>query len=228
MARPRRLGILIPSSNTVVEPETGKLMPADGSVTAHVSRLQVVEVSNEPASLQQFDVDRVLIAVDLLADAKVDLVLWNGTASSWLGFDYDRRIVDAIERHTSIPATTAVIAINKELFRLATKRIGLVTPYIAALEARIVANYRSIGIEIVAAERRDLTENIDFADVSPDEIAGMVRGLARTSLDAVVVLCTNLAGSSVAEQTSRDLGIPVIDSVRIAVQHSLALLARGT
>ena len=35
---PKRLGMLVPSSNTVVEPETAKLLPTDGSVTTHVSR----------------------------------------------------------------------------------------------------------------------------------------------------------------------------------------------
>src|SRR5260221_9521831 len=100
--RPKRLGMLAPSSNTVLEPETMKLLPADGSVTAHISRLRVVQISDEAASFGQFDLDRVLAAVELLADANVDLILWNGTAASWLGFDHDRRMVETIQEHTGI------------------------------------------------------------------------------------------------------------------------------
>ena len=74
---PRRLGMLAPSSNTVLEPATWKLLPADGSVTAHVSRLRVVQISGDQDSLGQFALDRVIDAASLLADAAVDLILWN-------------------------------------------------------------------------------------------------------------------------------------------------------
>ena len=223
--RPKRLGMLAPSSNTVLEPETVKLLPANGSVTAHVSRLRVVQVSAEESSLQQFDLDRALVAAELLADAKVDLILWNGTAASWLGFDHDERLVSAIERHTGIRATTAVIAINERLTRLGARRIGLVTPYVAALEERIIDNYRDIGVTVAGAVRGDLTENTAIAEIGQAEIAAMAREAARTPVDAILILCTNLAGSSVVRQLEQELNVPVLDSVRVAVEQCLELLA---
>jgi len=227
MRRPKRLGMLAPSSNTVLEPETVKLLPADGSVTAHVSRLRVVQISDEASSLQQFEIDRVLAAAELLADAEVDLILWNGTSASWLGFERDRELVAAVERHTGIAATTAVIAINQRLEQVGAKRIGLVTPYVGAIESRIVANYRDIGISIVSAVRRDLTVNTAFAEISPAEIAAMAREAARAPVDAILILCTNLAGSPVVGQLERELGLPVLDSVRVAVEHCLGVLSEA-
>ena len=67
----------------------------------------------------------------------------------------------------------------------------------------------------------------DYAAITPDEIAGMVREVARTPVDAILILCTNLAGSSIAEPLGRELGVPVLDSVRVAVEHSLMLLSEG-
>lgn len=222
----KRLGMLAPSSNTVLEPETAKLLPVDGSVTAHVSRLRVVTISPEAASLGQFGLERVLAAAELLADAKVDLILWNGTAAGWLGFEHDAHMVAAIEAHTGIPATTAIVALNAALDRIGARRIGLVTPYVAALEERIIANYRGIDIETAAAERLDLTENTAYAEVTPEAIAAMVRRAAATPVDAVLILCTNLAGASVAPALTAELGVPVLDSVRVAVEHSLSLLGK--
>ena len=221
----RRLGMLVPSSNTILEPECARLLPPDGSVTMHVSRLGVVTIAADRGSLDQFDADKVLAAATLLADAKVDLILWNGTAASWLGFDWDARIVAAVEAHTGIPTTTAVMAINKRLADLGASRIGLVTPYVGDIERRIVANYERAGLAVVAAERLDLTVNTDYAAVPPERIAAMVREVASGRPDAIVILCTNLAGSSAAPSLGRDLGIPVIDSVRAAVEHSLERLA---
>jgi maleate isomerase len=217
--------MLAPSSNTVLEPETARLLPADGSVTSHVSRLRVVQISDDASSLEQFEIEPVLAAAELLADAAVDLILWNGTAASWLGFDRDRQWVAAIEARTGIRTTTAVIAINEALQRIGARRIGLVTPYVEALEKRIVDNYSGIGIEVAAAVRSDLTENTAYAAIAPDDIADMAREVARTPVDAILILCTNLAGSSIAPALSRELGIPILDSVRTAIEHSLTLLA---
>lgn len=226
--RPRRLGMLIPSSNTVLEPQTARLLPADGSVTSHVARIGVVTIAADDDSLGQFETAPFVAAAGLLRDAAVDLILWNGTAASWLGFAWDARIVAAVEAHTGIPATTAVMAINGRLAELGARRIGLVTPYVAALEDRIVANYASIGLAVVAAERLDLTQNTDYADVPPSRIGDMVRAVATARPDAIVIMCTNLAGATVAGPLGTELGIPVIDSVQAAIEHSCALLAAPT
>jgi maleate isomerase len=224
MSRSKRLGMLTPSSNTVLEPETQRLLPPDDSVTVHISRLRVVQISAEASSLGQFELDRVLAAADLLADAAVDLILWNGTAASWLGFERDRLLVEEIRARTGIAATTAVMALNERLAALGARRIGLVTPYVEAIEARIAANYRGAGFEVAAAVRANLTENTSFAEISPATIAGMVREVARTPLDAVLILCTNLRGAPVADSLTDELGVPVLDSVAVAVRHSLARL----
>jgi maleate isomerase len=227
MAKVKRLGMLVPSSNTVVEPETHRLLPPDGSVTTHVSRLKVVQVSAEESSLQQFELDRVLAAAELLVDATVDLILWNGTAASWLGFNRDADMVEAIESATGIAATTAVIALNDRLAALGACRIGLVTPYVETLESRIIANYQGAGFEVAAAERAEMTENTSFAAIAPARIANMVRHVAKTPVDAILILCTNLAGASVAGVLSAELGTPVLDSVVVAIEHSLNLLRGG-
>lgn len=225
MSRSRRLGMLVPSSNTILEPVTVRLLPPDGSVTAHVSRLRVLRIADDDSTRSQFDSEPMLQAADLLADAKVDLILWNGTAAGWLGFERDNAIVAAIAARTGIPATTAVIALNRRLQGLGARRIGLVTPYVADIERQIIVNYRAIGIEIVAAERADRTDNASFADITPDNVAEMVRRVAATPLDAILILCTNMAGAPVAAALTAELGIPVLDSVVVAVEHSLALLA---
>jgi maleate isomerase len=224
MTRPRRLGVIAPSSNTVLEPESQRLLPADGSVTMHVSRLRVTHIAADEASRAQFEFEAMLEAARQLADARVDLVLWSGTAASWLGFGRDERLVAAIEAETGIPATTALLAVNRALARLGARRIGLVTPYVAALEAAIVDNYAAAGIETVRSRRLDLTVNTDYAEVTPSAIAAMVRDVAAAGPDAVVIMCTNLAGSSVAPALAAETGVPVVDSVRVAVEDALERL----
>lgn len=221
---PRRLGLLLPSSNTVVEPEAMRLIPADGSVTLHFSRFRMTVVSDSAESLGQFAPPAMLAAAELLADAKVDLIAWAGTAASWLGFARDEALVAQIKRSCGIVATSSVLAINRRLAELGARSIGLVTPYIAGLESRIVENYAATGIATRAAERLNLTENTDYAKVEPDRVAELCRRVAGAKPDAIVVMCTNLRGAPVAAGLTRELGIPVLDSVAVTVENSLARL----
>jgi maleate isomerase len=213
LAAVRRIGLLLPSSNTVVEPESQSLIPQDGSVTLHFSRFRVTVISDDSASSRQFEMESMLQPALLLADAKVDRIAWAGTAASWLGFDRDDELVGLITGRTRIPATTAVLAINAHLCRLGARRLGLVTPYIEALEQQIKANYRAWGAEVVASRRLNLTVNTDYAAVGPDTIEAMCRDVASARPDAIVIMCTNLGFARQAGTLSVGLGIPVIDSV---------------
>jgi maleate isomerase len=213
--------MIVPSSNTTVEAELRQLLPTDGSVSVHVARLRLVQISGDAPSDAQFEHSPFLDAAALLADAEVDLILWNGTAASWLGKQWDSALVAEIERRTGIRATTAVFAIDHELARLNVRRLGLVTPYTKAVEDRIIANYRTRGIDVIAAERLNLERNTEFAAVSAETISAVIRSVAKAKPEAIVILCTNLAGATLAPSIGAELGLPVIDSVAIAVRYSL-------
>ena len=49
------IGMLTPSSNTVLEPITNKILNSIEGVTAHFSRFTVTEISSNPHSLNQFN-----------------------------------------------------------------------------------------------------------------------------------------------------------------------------
>src|SRR6478752_1866665 len=92
-ARPARLGMIVPSSNTVAEAVLPSLLPADFPISMHVSRLRVTHIAGDQASMDQFQLSASLAAASLLADAEVELILWNGTAAGWLGFGRDEALV---------------------------------------------------------------------------------------------------------------------------------------
>ena len=92
----------------------------------------------------------ILRAAELLADAKVDVIAWNGTSASWLGFERDERLCERITEVTGIKACTSVLAFREIFERAGVRRVGLVTPYVEAVQARIVANWREAGFNCVA------------------------------------------------------------------------------
>src|ERR1700687_2207314 len=86
------LGMLTPSSNTVLEPVTAAMTAGLPEVSAHFSRLPVTEIALSERALSQFDHTEILRAAELLSHAKVDVIVWNGPSSGWLGFDTDESL----------------------------------------------------------------------------------------------------------------------------------------
>src|SRR5947209_6613284 len=99
-----RLGMIVPSSNTCLEPVTCRLAAATGDdVTVHFTRLEVTHISLGDASTAQFAAAPMQQAARLLADAHCGAVAWNGTSGSWLGLDRDQDLAAAITDAAGVP-----------------------------------------------------------------------------------------------------------------------------
>jgi maleate isomerase len=215
------LGMLTPSSNTILEPVSSAMVAEVPDVTVHFGRFRVTEISLSEQALGQFDNTPMLDAASLLADARVHSICWNGTSASWLGLDTDRRLCAAIAERTGIPATSSVLVLD-EIFRLTgVRRFGLVTPYIHDIQAKIVANFRREGFECVAERHLNETVNFAFSEFSAETLARLVREVAREKPQAITILCTNLKGAPLVEDLERELGIPIYDSIATAVWGAL-------
>jgi len=218
-----RIGMLTPSSNTVLEPVSQAMLAGLPEISLHATRFPVTEIALSEHSDAQFETATILAAAELLAHARVDVIGWNGTSSSWLGFDRDRLLCQAITAKTGIRATSAVLALNEALTVYGAKDFGLVSPYLPAVQARIIANYRALGIDCVAERCLGLQDNFAFAETSDDTIASMVREVAAAQPDAIAVMCTNMAAAPLAAELEGALGVPVFDTVATTLWKCLAL-----
>jgi maleate isomerase len=226
MIRPVRLGMLTPSSNTALEPITNAMLAGIAGVSAHFSRFKVTEIALSESALRQFDDSEILRAAELLAHAKVDVIAWNGTSASWLGFERDERLCERITASTGIRACTTVLAYRELFRRVGSKRIGLVTPYRKDVQDKIIANWAREGLQCVAERHLSLQDNFSFAEVPEAEVARLIEDVVREGCDAVAVVCTNMRGAGPAEVLEARLGVSVFDS--IAVTLWACLIATGT
>ena len=217
------LGMLTPSSNTVLEPLTSAILSATPEVTAHFGRFRVTEIALNDQALGQFDAEPVVQAARLLADAKVQVIAWNGTSGGWLGFAADRHLCTSITAATGVPATTSTLAMDEALKAVCAHRYGLVTPYLEDVQSRIVTNFEAQGYACAAECHLGRRDNFSFSEVSEADIECMVRKTAESQPDAIVIFCTNLRGARLASNLEDTLGIPILDSVSVTIWHSLLL-----
>ncbi len=216
------LGMLTPSSNTVLEPITSAMIEGVADTTAHFGRFRVTEISLGENALGQFENEPMLTAAELLSDALVGCICWNGTSAGWLGFERDEELCAAITERTGIPACSSVLAINEIFERTGVKTFGLVTPYLDDVQAKIITNYASAGYTCAAERHLNLKVNFSFSDVTEEQIEQMIRDVAAEGKpDAIIVFCTNLRGGTLVDKLEKELGIPIYDTVQTAVWKSL-------
>ena len=222
------LGMLTPSSNTVLEPVTAAMLAEVVEASAHFGRFAVTEITLSADALAQFAPEEILSAARLLAHARCGVIAWNGTSAGWLGFERDERLCETITRETGAAACTSVLALNEIFRRTSVRRLGLVTPYRSDVQQAIIANYAHAGIECVAERHLGLQDNFSFSEVTPQTIGMLVREAATAKPDAIVILCTNLRGAPLVPVLEAELGIPVYDSISAVVWKALRMAGIDT
>ena len=222
------IGMLTPSSNTVLEPVTSAMLAGLPEVTAHFGRFRVTEISLKPQALGQFDDAPFLDAARLLADAKLDVIGWNGTSAGWMGFGADERLCDAITAETGIPACTSMLALNEILEATGRKRFAIVSPYLDEIQETMVTNYIAAGFEVVAERHLNDRGNFSFSEVTEAQLERMCAEVAEAKPQAIAIICTNMRGAPVAERVEKALGIPVYDTVSTVVWKALRMTGVDT
>ena len=219
-----RLGVIVPSSNTVLEPLTSGIVASikEPQVSVHYARVRVTKISLQSDSDDQFETSHFLEAAGLLADAGVDAIGWSGTSGGWLGFHTARELCNAIQVHTRIPCTTSTLALN-ELLQMVGKSFALVTPYTADMNDAICQNYRQIGVEVKHSQCLGLTENREIAAIDESAVDSMVDSVVREGASIVATFCTNLHAAQRVEHWERKYNIIILDSVATVVWGMLRL-----
>lgn len=222
--RSARIGMIVPSSNSCLEPQTYRILGQRTDVTIHFARIDVTRIALDGDSNQQFDAATMTSAAEQLKTADVDVVAWNGTSGSWLGSKHDLAIADSITAATGLPATTSTLAYLEGFERFRLSRVGLISPYTKDVNEAIVRNYASEGLEVVTEHHFGLSVNESFARVAPNELLAPSFKMAASRPDTIIYLCTNLYGAPVVEQIESGTGIPVLDSVAVTLWRCLDLL----
>lgn len=211
------IGVILPSSNRVVERVTQTILAGYPDIDACFSR---VPYEGHPAD--GYNLDHFRQAAGMLAQAKPEIILWNATRGALLGFEPDRRLCHMIEEQTGIHATTTALATSKFLNRQHLKRIGLLAQGDEQEGRRLAETFGVEGIDIVAGLNLGIADNFEASMVSSETLESLVRELARNTLDAVLIWSTNLSGNHLAADLSDALGVQVLDSATLGTQDALS------
>lgn len=222
------LGLVVPSSNTVVEPVAAAAAREHGMAVV-ASRVRVTHIARTAEADRQFSVDAMTRAASLLADAGPAAVAWAGTSGAWLGLEADDAVRQALSATCHVPAVTSTSAMLDACAHVGAHRVALVTPYTDAVVARICRTLADVGVDVVTEAHLGLSDNASFARVPTASVADLVaRCLAdRPDAEAAVVHCTNLRGAPLGGVgRGPSPSVPVLDSVLVTLWALLRACGR--
>lgn len=221
-ARPdgrRRVGLLLPSSNVVIEEligESGADAPWHGTAF-HVARLRVDTISTDERSRRQFQDGVMLRAADVLADAEIEAMVWAGTAGFWLGLEHDRALSQRLSTALRRPATTATLAFLAACRSRAARRLAIVTPFLPAIGAKIASTLVREGFEVVSEAHFGVEQSRRMADLPAATVDAAIKAALAREPDAIGCICTNMRVAASWFAPSPAAPVPIIDTARASL-----------
>src|SRR5262249_7821573 len=142
----RRVGVIVPSSNTVVESDFLRALPAD--ITLHAARMFLAETTAEAERRMIYD--HMPIAVADLATLRPHVVAFACTsAGAVLGADGEAALIGNIARETGAPVVSTNDAVGKAIEILGRRLIAVLTPYVDELNEAIRVGLERRGLTVV-------------------------------------------------------------------------------
>ena len=222
-----RIGLMVPSSNTMMEADFTRELPAGW--TLHTARMYMEDTTaaGENRMLDEF----TLPAARDLGTARPHVVVFGCTSAGALrGSDYDRELCERISELTAAPTVSTIQAVRTAIERAAARRVGVVTPYVDELNDRIRASIEADGVEVVRIAGLGMTENYEIARVPPERIVSFAaETLDGLDIDLVFASCTNLGAMEAIPELAERLRRPVVTSnqavLDAAVERATAVAA---
>jgi maleate isomerase len=221
VARPIRIGFLVPPGNPTVEPEMIRLAPS--GVSVHFTRM--VAHGEAGAHQGQEERNRSQIAhldenVALIAMVKPAVIVMAHTAMSYtLGKAGEAQLVERIERSSGIPFITAFGSVVRALAHLGAQRVALATPYSGEATMKSKAHLEAHGLEVVSSGQLDDVNNI--YDETAERAYALALRVDVPDAQAIFISGLGMPSIDVLEKLERELGKPVISSASAMMWNAL-------
>ena len=222
-----KIGIVMPSTNTVVQPECDDLR-LDG-VTNHVARITVQErpLSSDEAFLEHVKSMSVGVAaaIDQVMTCQPDHVIMGVALEAfWGGVAKAEALRKGFEEQAGVDVTMGSDALCAALDIFGAKRIAVLTPHQPKGD-QVVGDYlREAGYDVVRLKGLKCPSPRMIAQTPLADIRAAYRELDGDDVDALVQVGTNLAGMKVAAEAERWLGKPVLSMNALTYWRALRRL----
>ena len=209
-----KVGILVPASNTIVEPEMAAMQPQ--GVTNHVSRMSRV---NRPAhDLEKYKKFlgasvQMDAAIDVLSACEPDVIVHGHSVDSLAkglsGADAMRAHMQALSG--GIPVMLPAHAMLKALDVLGKpKNLGIFTPWMPPADEACTAFFNEAGYNVLAIKGLQHPTPLHIATATPELLNQAVDEINVDGVECIIKVGTNSSMSFLVDDMEARLGKPVL------------------
>lgn len=208
-----KVGIIIPSTNTVVEADFNELrIPG---VTFHAGRMYIKHAALDSDQafeglLQQVDGSFNTALRDVMTCEPDHITMAMSAPTFWGGKAGNEKFLAMAGQLTPLAITTGADSCRRALQALGARRIAVLTPYQPIMRAEIVRYFEDVGFKVMNYHDLKCTSATAIARVEPNELRDVVTKLNRSDIDAIVQAGTNLSMVRLAADLEKEIGKPVL------------------
>ena len=214
LPRSKRIGLIVPSSNTNAEPDCISLCPT--GVTIHSVRSGGYDVEAIPDSTEMRNFVRQSLDQNCkdLMDACVDVIAYGCTSATLSeGPEFDSEFCQKLEYMTGRPAVTTAGALVEAVQQIGVTRIAFTSPYVKMLSQEAVDYLEQSGIEVINEVSFDQQlSSIEQNALTPQDAYEMALKANHKDAQAIVISCTDYRALEAVTAIEKSLGKPVITS----------------
>lgn len=216
----KKIGLIVPSWNTVMEYETQRLA-AMGDMGASVHSMRIEHTADTEERLIGLSL-QAPAAAKLLAHAKVNVIGYGCTASGFLHTPAeDQALAERIRNDTGTPCATSSRAIVDGLRALGAKKLSLASPYAPWLNERLKHYLTADGFDVLAMQGLSTEAH---STITRERILTLVDEVVRPQTEAIFISCSNFRTLDIIEPIEQKYGKPVVTSNASMMWAMLRLL----
>jgi maleate isomerase len=216
-----RLGVIVPSVNSVVEAWYPRAVP--DRVSVHFARM-LMPAGTSPERIIEMDRTDGVRSINQLASCRPHAIAYGCTASSIVqGHAFDAHLREEIREIAGVPGTSATHSIFEACARLGIKRVTAISPYADEVDAAEHRFFAEGGVETVAGANLGITDGFGLAEPSPEAILDLALGAWDPDSDGTIIACLNFRSHPIIEELEARTGKPVVTSTQATLWHVLRL-----
>lgn len=215
-----RIGLIVPSSNSVNEPEFDARVPP--GVSAHTSRMHHTKTSVENQSAMA---EKGRRCAELLSTVEPDVVAFGCTTGSLVTGEarYALEMEADLAAAAGVPVVVTAAAVLRAFAALDVDAVAVHTPYPEEMNEREAAFIEDAGVDVLGINGLGLSSTTAKGEVPPEKVYRHARATDESAADAVFISCTNYRTFEVVERLEADLGKPVVTSNQATLWNALSV-----
>lgn len=217
-----RIGIILPSNNTVMESEFNLAVRNIEGISIHTTRIFLDSCDEQSLIKMESGVERAAFE---LSSAEIDVIVYGCTSGSFIGgFGWDKKIVRKINDIAKVPATTTSTAALEAFKRLGIKTLCFGSPYSEEINKKAKEFFSANGVNIISMKALNIQPDVNVGKMFPNTSYKLAKDIFKPEADGIFLSCTDFRTFEVINVLERELKKPVLSSNQVSLWHALRLV----